>query len=447
MAEDQASTTVKPSQSKLPTSLRHLFDSDVTSAPDPFRIPGFSATTKDAVSGIPGSPVPPPSPATPLPVARDRAARRALRIENSPEDALNLSTTTFAFPPRTISVATKVKAGSSLSLPDDQFNAASPHPGNADKPFFVPGSSLSETSLIRSNSPVPAPVPSRLLGRRDLRLDPGDPDLEISSQGSDHEVNLLTTVNDDGPSADARLLPALSRRSPSSRNRSQSITQGPPSTSSLEQNPPLPSDFHFPPYSPSSPDPNQSVSSGPEVRHRARMSPTRASAQITLHNPAQSLDGQISADSPPRPSPLSAAPPTLARSRSATPADDTPHDIHVGPFPGGVKPQRRPSLHRLTSLTVVEMPPTAPPTRPWSKFGRGRSGNSAGGVGDLSGIPDLKDVLKVNLSPTLLITWTDIVFSLQNSPQSTNLGCPTYCPPLRQHFIQILNPLRLLQVT
>lgn len=329
-------------------------------------------------------------------MGRDRAARRALRIENSPEDALNLSTATFAFPPRAISNATKAKVGSSLSPPDDQVNSASPYHGHADKPFAVPSSSLHETSVVGSNIPVPAPVPSRILGRRDLRLDPGDPDSEIPFQGSGHEVNFLATSNDDGPSADARLLPALSRRSPSSRNRSQSTAQGPPSTSSLEQNPQLPSDFHFPPYSSSS-DPNQLVSSIPEFRHRARISPTRAGAQIFLHNPTQSLDARISAGSPRRPSPPSLAPPILARSLSATPADDAPHDSHAGPFPSGVKPQRRPSLHRLASLTVVEMPPTAPPTRPWSKFGRGRSGNSAGGVGDLSGIPDLKDVLKVNL--------------------------------------------------
>lgn len=447
MSEDQASATVKPSQSKLPTSLRHLFDKDVTSAPDPFRIPGFSSASKDAVSGFPGSPVPPSSPATSLPVARDRAARRALRIESSSEDALNLSTTTFAFPPRTISNATKAKAGSSLSPPDDQLNSASPYPGHVDKPFFVPGSSLSETSLIGSNTPAPAPVPSRLLGRRDLRLDPGDPELEIPSQGSDHEANFLTTANDDGASVDARLLPALSRRSPSSRNRSQSTPQGPLSTSSLEQDPPLPSDFHFPPYSSSSSDPNQLVSFGPEVRHRARISPTRASAQISLHNPAQSLDARISPDSSRRPSPPSLAPPALARSRSATPADDTAHDIQAGPFPSGVKSQRRPSIHRLASLTVVEMPPTASPTRPWSKFGRGRSGNSAGGVGDLSGIPDLKDVLKVNLLHLLLITLTQIVLSLQNSLQNTNLGCPIYYLPLRQPCIQISNLSRLLQVT
>jgi hypothetical protein len=93
------------------------------------------------------------------------------------------------------------------------------------------------------------------------------------------------------------------------------------------------------------------------------------------------------------------------------------------------------------------MPPTAPPTRPWSKFGRGRSGNSAGGVGDLSGIPDLKDVLKVNLLHFLLITLTEIVLSLQNSLQNTNLGCPTYYLPLRQPCIQISNLSRLLQVT
>ncbi|KAN0102460.1 hypothetical protein V8E52_011920 [Russula decolorans] len=391
-SEDQAST-VRPPQSKLPTSLRHLFDNDVGSAPDPFRIPGFSATGKDAVSGLPGSPALPHSPATPLPVARDRAARRALRIENSsPEDALNLSTATFAFPSRATPKAAKAKVGSNLPPPDDQVNPASPYPGHVDKLFSGPSSSLSETSGIES-SPVPVPVPSKLLGRHDLRLDSGDPDLEVPSQGSGHEATLFAIANDDGPSADARLSPALSRRSPSSRSRSQSTTQGPPSTTGLDQNPPLPSDFHFPPYSSSS-DSNQLVSSSPEVRHRARVSPTRAGTQISLHNSAHSLDARISAGSPRRLSPPSLAPPTLARSHSATPADDAPHDIHAGPFSSGAKPQRRPSLHRLASLTVIETPPSAQPTRPWSKFGRGRSGNSAGGVGDLSGIPDLKDVLK-----------------------------------------------------
>ncbi len=277
-------------------------------------------------------------------------------------------------------------------------------------------------------------------------MDLGNPDLEIPSQGQGHEATLPTTANDDGPSADARLLPALSRRSPSSRSRSQSTTQGSPSTLGLDQNPPSPSDFQFPSYSSPS-DPNQLSSSGPEVRHRARMSPTRAAAQMSLHNSAQSLDARISTDSPRRSSPPSLAPPTLARSRSETPADDSPHDIHAGPFSSGVKPQRRPSLHRLASLTVIETPPTAPPTRPWSKFGRGRSGNSAGGVSDLSGIPDLKDVLKVNLSHILRITLTDTIVSLQHSPQNTNLGCPTYYLPLLQPFIRISNLSRMPQVT
>lgn len=386
-------------------------------------------TSKDAVSGLPGAPAPPHSPAAPLSVARDRAARRALRVENSPEDALNLSTAKFAFPPLAASKATKAKVGSNLSPPDDQVNSTSPYPGYVDK----------QASGIGS-SPVPLHVPPRLLGRYDFRLDSGDSDSEVLSQGSGHEATLLPIASDDGPS-DVRLSPALSRRSPSSRNRSQSTTQGPPSTTILDQNSPLPSDFHFPPYSSSS-DPNQLVSSSPEVRQRARVSPTRSGTQISLHNSAQSLDARISAGSPRRLSPPSLAPPTLARSHSATPVDDAPHDIHAG-----VKPQRRPSLHRLASLAVMETPPIAPPTRPWSKFGRGRSGNSAGGVGDLIVIPDLKDVLKVNLSYTLQITLTDTILSLQLSPQNTNLGCPTYYLPLRRPCIQISSLSRLPQVT
>jgi hypothetical protein len=77
-----------------------------------------------------------------------------------------------------------------------------------------------------------------------------------------------------------------------------------------------------------------------------------------------------------------------------------------------------------------------PPTKPFSKSVRGRSANSAGGVGDLPGIPDLKDVLKVNLPHTLLISLTNTVLSLLNSPLNTNLGCLTYYLPLRPRCTQ-----------
>jgi len=418
LSEDQASITIKQQPSKLPTSLRHLFDVDVTSAPDPFRIPGFGAASKDAVSSISGSPVAPPSPA--IPVVRDRAARRALRVENSLEDGPNLSTATFAFPPRTITRATKAKVGASSSPSDDQTNPTSPNPAHADK---LPGSSPAETTVTGSNSPVPVFVPSKLSGRRDVRLDPGDTDSEISSQGSGLEAR-LTTFNDDGPTADARLVPALSRRSPASRNRSQSTAQGLPPTPVLEQNPPLPSDFHFPQHSLPS-DPNQSTPFGPGSRPRARMSPTRintSNTQVSLHNPAHSLDARISTGYHIRPSPPSFAPPVLGRSRSATPADDIAQDSHAGPSPSGLKPQQRPSLHRLASLTVIEASSGASSTKTTPKSMRGRSGNSAGGVGDLSGIPDLKDVLKVNLPHSVFFTLTNSVFSLPHLPRNINSG-------------------------
>ena len=418
LSEDHASATIKQQPSKLPTSLRHLFDVDVTSAPDPFRIPGFSAASKDVVSSLPGSPVAPPSPATP--VARDRAARRALRVENSIEDGPNLSTATFAFPPRTITKATKAKVGAGSSPSDDQINSTSPNPVHADK---LPVSSPAETTVTGSNAPVPVFVPSKLSGRRDVRLDLGDPDSEVSSQGSGLEAK-LTTFNDDSSTADARLVPALSRRSPASRNRSQSTAQGLPPTPVLEQNPQLHSDFHFPQHSLPS-DSNQPTPSGPGSRPRARISPTRTNAsntQVSLHNPAHSLDARISTGHHMRPSPPSFAPPVLGRSRSATPADDITQDSHAGQSPSGLKPQQRPSLHRLASLTVIEAPSGASPTKTTPKSMRGRSGNSAGGVGDLSGIPDLKDVLKVNFPRSVFFTLTNSVLSLPHSPRNTNWG-------------------------
>lgn len=418
LSEDQPSATIKQQSSKLPTSLRHLFNVDVTSAPDPFRIPGFSAASKDAVSSIPGSPVAPPSPA--IPVVRDRAARRALRVENSLEDGPNLSTATFAFPPRTITRSTRAKVGAGSSPPDDQINSTSPNLAHADK---LPGSSPAETTVTGGNTPVPVFVPSKLSGRRDVRLDPGDPDSEISSQGSGLEAK-LTTFNDDGLTMDARLVPALSRRSPASRNRSQSTAQGLPPTPVLEQNPPLPSDFHFPQHSLPS-DPNQSTTFGPGSRPHARMSPTRthtSNTQVSLHNPAHSLDARISTGYHMRPSPPSFAPPVLGRSRSATPADDITQDSHSGPSPSVLKPQQRPSLHRLASLTVIEAPSGASSTKTTPKSMRGRSGNSAGGVGDLSGIPDLRDVLKVNLPCSVFFTLTNYVLSLPHLPRNINSG-------------------------
>ena len=348
--EDPSLATVRPQPSKLPSSLRHLFHSDSVSVPDSFRIPGFNSSSKEVASTVPNS-LPPPSPVVPpLPpptVPRDRTARRALRIESNFEDGPNLSTATFAFPPRTVSRGTKAKAINGFPPSEDQGTSSSSHQGHAEWPSTAPASPSSETMSIGNSTSVGSP-------------------------------------------ADARSA-ATSRKSPASRKRSQSSTQGPPSRPSLEQNSPLPPDFQFPDYTSSS-DREQSSA---VLRTRARVSPARAGAPktpVSLHSSTHSLDAGIPASSPRRPSPPGLAPPVLGRSRSATPADDLPPDAHAGPLPGGHRSQRRPSLHRLASLAIME---TAPQTKMSSKPVRGRSGNSAGGVGDLSGIPGLKDVLKV----------------------------------------------------
>ncbi|KAI9463536.1 hypothetical protein BJY52DRAFT_1184558 [Lactarius psammicola] len=215
-------------------------------------------------------------------------------------------------------------------------------------------------------------VVSKFVGRRDPRLDPSDPDQEAASHRPGHEANLPAISKDDGSPVDARSA-ATAKRSPASRKRSQSTTQGPPSRQGLEQNSPLPPDFQFPEHTSSSDREHPSFSSS-VLRARARISPTRADASktpVSLHSSTHSLDARIPASSPP-----SLGPPVLGRSRSAAPADDLPPDPHVGPLP------------------VMETLPTAPQTKTSSKAVRGRSGNSAGGVGDLSGIPGLKDVLK-----------------------------------------------------
>ncbi|KAH9001988.1 Pkinase-domain-containing protein [Lactarius hatsudake] len=383
--EDGTLATVRPQPSKLPTSLRHLFDSDTASVPDPFRIPGFNSSNKEVASTIPNSLFPPPSPVVPPPpppppsVPRDRAARRALRIESSFEDGPNLSTATFAFPPRTISRGTKAKVINGF---EDQGNSSSSHTGHAERPSTAPGSPTFEITPDGNNTIV-----SKFVGRRDQRLDPSDLDLEAVFRRPGHEANLPVISKDDGPPADVKSA-VFARRGPASRKRSQSSTQGP--RPSLEQNSPLPPDFQFPEHTSSS----DSSFSSSVLRVRPRMSPTRAGASktpVSLHTSTHSLDARIPASAPRRPSPPGLAPPVLGRSRSATPADDTPPDPHAEPLPGGHRSQRRPSLHRLASLAVME---TAPQSKASSKPARGRSGNSAGGVGDLSGVPGLKDVLK-----------------------------------------------------
>ena len=386
--EDRSLATVRPQPSKLPSSLRHLFDSDSASVPDPFRIPGFNSSSKEVISTIPNS-LPPPSPVVappppPLPsVPRDRTARRALRIESSFEDGPNLSTATFAFPPRAVSRGTKAKVINDFPLSEDQGNSTSSHPWHVERPSTAPASPSSEAMTFGNSISTSTTFVSKIVGRR---LNPGDPDPEIVSHKPGHETNIPAISKDDGPPTDARSA-TTSRKSPAFRKHSQSSTQGPLSGPSLEQNSPLPPDFHFPEHTSSSDREHPSA----VLRARARVSPTRAGAPISpvsLHNATHSLDA---ASSPRRPSPPGLAPPVLGRSRSATPADDLPSDAHAGPLPGGHKPQRRPSLHRLASLAVME---TTSQTKASSKPVRGRSGNSAGGVGDLS----LKDVLKVIFS-------------------------------------------------
>ncbi|KAI0305784.1 hypothetical protein B0F90DRAFT_1815350 [Multifurca ochricompacta] len=335
--EDQAFATVKPQPSKLPTSLRHLFDGDATGPPDPFRIPGFNAASKDTVSGIPGLPLPQPSPVAPLSVPRDRAARRALRVENSFEDGPNLSTATFAFPPRTVSRGTKAKLVTGFPSSEDQSNSSSSpsssYSGHSDRPLTAPSTSSSE--MMVNNAQAPTSVTPR---RRDMRLEPGDPDLEILPQRSSYETNRLTTRKDDGLSA-----VVITRPSPASRNRSRSSTQGPPLRPAFPTlHPGLALVFH----------------------QRGPVHQTNKLPFITLRTPSMPEFRR-------------------GRSRSATPADDLPHDPNAGLFPGGLKPQRRPSLHRLASLAVMETTPATSPSKPYSKRSR-RS----------SGIPGLKDVLK-----------------------------------------------------
>ena len=427
--EDSTFATVRPQPSKLPTSLRHLFDNDATSSPDPFRIPGFSTASRDAASGIPGSPLPSPFPAVPFPVPRDRPARRALLVENSSEDGPNLSTAAFAFPPRTTSRGMKPRAGNGLPSSEDQTNSLS-HPGHMEKPSAVPSSSPSEAT-VSGTTPASAFAASKPLGRRDMRLELEVPGSEVPPQGSGYETNHVPTTQDEGPSADVRSVPAVSRRSPP-QNRFQSTAPGLPPHPGLEQNSPLPSDFHFPGY-PSSSDSNQTTSSGPVFRPRMRISPTRGSTSDTqgsLHNSAHSLDARISAGYPRRPSPPTLTPPILGRSHSMTPGDELPQDAYAGPLSTGLK--RRPSLHRLASLAVMETPPTAPPTKSFAKPARSRNGNSAGGVGDFSGVPGLRDVLKVSLPHCSFFILTDIARRPLHSPLSTNLGCPT-CYLLRRH--------------
>ena len=416
--------TVRPSPAKFPTSLRVLFDNDVSNTSDPFRIPGFGNGG--------GGPSASPSISTPplalpntisSPPARDRGAiKRAMTTDGILDDVPALNKATFAFPPP-VTPRARSRMGTNASNPVEG-GISDPLESNREKSsasISRRGRHVGDSSLTDFNFPATGSNATKA-GQtfRDIRSSRGPADIEIPPQSSETSLELgpspLPPVSDSNPTTASSSLTTTDSRA-SSRNRSQS---GVPNSRSLH--PPAPDDkrvneFHFPAI-PSPSPPGSGYSSGrdehsstlaPTSKTHDRTSPTHASVSSlttspqSVHHPTHSLDVPPSVGLPRRMPPPGSLPPlnSIVRSRSATPSDGHVADYNISPHPGrSVPPSRKPSLSRLASVAVMEtvQPPMTPPTKPFATPVRKRSGSSTSGMSDITGLPGLKDVLKVRIT-------------------------------------------------
>ncbi|TFY71105.1 hypothetical protein EVG20_g1888 [Dentipellis fragilis] len=174
---DASTIRAGPPSSKLPPSLRHIFDVDGSSTPDPFRIAPAVPNTFDAtiVSPLPSLPPSTPRaiPASPSPsMARERrAAKRALTVDHGSMDGVPLSSATFSFPPKAtpsrIIAIPPVTAEGTLAPPPNLLE------GHMARSLSVGNTAnASVDGRIHTRSDPSAPVEPLHVSRSQDRMDP-----------------------------------------------------------------------------------------------------------------------------------------------------------------------------------------------------------------------------------------------------------------------------------
>ncbi|KAF9241511.1 Pkinase-domain-containing protein [Melanogaster broomeanus] len=336
--------TVRPIPSRLPTSLRGLFDVDA-GLHDTLKAPLFppsslsnSLTAPPAVPQLSSSP------------ARERAGVKRAGLTEGVDDAQLAKYNEFAFPPR---VSSRAKSKLSTAVPPhsrDEGQAADTD--TADRQSIDFDSTYEHVT--------------------------GDP--EIPPNSTSHADTSLTSM----PATNFVSLPeAALGKSTLGRNRSQPnfvVPVGPgASLMSRARGTVSPSEFQFP-ASTALPSSGPSLASAYSPTSHSRLSPTHVSASSA--------------------SSFSATPVNRARSVNAADADPSPP---VESPPSEALVTRKPSLNRQASVAVMESTPASPlmpPVRPFAVRERSGSSSSKGSDGSNSAkspiLPGLKDAVKVS---------------------------------------------------
>ncbi|KAI0633588.1 hypothetical protein C8Q77DRAFT_1157780 [Trametes polyzona] len=406
LLEDEAAggqSTVRPPPANVPVRLRNLFDYG-DPPPDSFPIPTFEMPTEELMAN--------PSLNVASPPQRGRSPSRGLTTPEPPgDDPRTAKQSAFVFPPRSSTPRSKSRGG------DQEETEPPPSPLERKRerlPPLGPGipraaaPTLSSSDAEGKSTPVLKPIPTY----REVRSTRGVPNIEIPEASPiDPSVNspppiVLSTSSPERSTTDRPI---------ASRKRSQSSTGGTPSPlapgSSRGRALATP-DFRFPPISPlSATTQGDSASSSPlptfKLPHgHDRRSPTHSSVSTististtsSIHQTSQSLDASILPKRLASPGGSLPTPPPIVRARSAT-ALDPPSSFAAAQnsvISSTRVPFRRPSLTRLGSAGILDMP-----IRPFAKRGEERSGSPAeSSFSQSSGmpVPGLRDVLKI---PTL----------------------------------------------
>ncbi|KAF7376057.1 STE/STE20/YSK protein kinase [Mycena sanguinolenta] len=334
----QAQATIRPPAAPLPSRLRGIFGDDAPTPQESFRIPQFQ---------IPSQRNTPSPPATASSPGRDRPTQqRGLTVDSLGGIGDNLTAKQRSRSNLATSVPNSDEESSDVALSD------------------VGGEELSPSS-----------------GTRNSYRTRGPPNIEIppSSQAEHLSFDLASPGHTPGA---ATASPIVSRP-PMNRKRSQSNADE-LNFAKKDVDLKTAGAFQFPPtqkvLSPSIP----SVLPLQLQKSHSRTSPTHASTSTLpvspgAHQPTYSLDTTASTRRFP-PSPRST--PNMTRTRSATALPETAH----------IK-----SLASNRQTNILPDSPLTPPTKPFARSGRERSGSDSSNHSFTPGLgtPGLKDVLKI----------------------------------------------------
>ena len=417
--EDSPSTIRPRAPTRLPSSLRGLFDDDSSSAEaDLFRPPTLQ------VPGLRNTPSPPSSSSPSPSPSRDRGAHKRVIAAEHGDDLQTAKQANFAFPPRTSTPRNKSKLSASVPASEDKDTPATFVAPKERPPPGIPSTAMAMTSSsavndgpdrIRGNSSYRERSASRGLPNIEIPPPlPPDPNLDLAPTNSPVTIS---SFNPDSSSQTSQI--STSSRPPINRKRSQSSITGLASRTALanqhDRNLAVPGDFQFPlPSNSESPFPFQTIY--PLHSHHNKVSPSHASVSSTssmspsAHQTTYSLDVSASGLASRRLPPAGSlpVPPSMHRAHSTNAVSETHASAADSKVPGSgtLAVSRRPSVSRQESVAVMEHVqssfPLAPPSKPFARPVRDRSGSGSSRLSDGNisaqslGLPGLKDVLKVS---------------------------------------------------